>query len=106
MEVEEERKKARPKPGLVGSFGRMEKTKDVEKEVMGSFLGKKARPRENWLESLVRRTAEEEGSSLASPERRRFPGEMGLKRKSRPETREMRRKERMMVGRVAAMSSP
>lgn len=51
-----QRTKARPKPGLVGLSGRMEKMKEVEKEVMfveelrgeglsmGSFVGWKARP--------------------------------------------------------------
>lgn len=49
-----QRTKARPKPGLVGLSGKMEKMKEVEKEVMfveedeglsmGSFVGWKARP--------------------------------------------------------------
>lgn len=49
-----QRTKARPKPGLVGLSGKMEKMKEVEKEVMfveegeglsmGSLVGWKARP--------------------------------------------------------------
>lgn len=63
-EVEVERKKARPKPGLVEIWGRIEKMNWVEKEMVELELlgdrnwigeGWKALPIENWLESLVRR---------------------------------------------------
>lgn len=62
-EVELERTKARPKPGLVSICGRMEKTNWVEKDVsavefgraplMAILEGKKARPYDHCTESLV-----------------------------------------------------
>lgn len=80
-EVELERAKTRPKPGLVLSWGKMEKTNEVEKEeivavelevVGGVFIIWiwvlwKTRPVEYWLEPLVSwRTG---GSSRVSPTR-------------------------------------
>lgn len=64
--MEFKRTKQRPKPGLVEMSGRMEKTKEVEKEerrvrfrvgsgMIESFCGWKTRPKENWLDSLMRR---------------------------------------------------
>lgn len=96
-EVELERTKAMPKPGLFWIWGRIEKIKEVENEemvvlllllfmwlflLMGSRVGKKALPMENWLVSLVSRTTGE--STRASRMRSRSEVVLKeLKRKSK-----------------------